>query len=321
MTPVPAVLSGVAWAGFLAIAVLAYRALGLGQVWALRFAAALAVLAIITGLQQVAAAPRGTTFIPVLAIAAVICLVWLVRSERGIREFVSGSRPIGPVLGTVVAVALLAPTIVSAALPSIPDPTQAGPGDVAMTIAMRCHLGLERPVGDPHVDAGPEAILSAELVWARSDVLPGGLTGLFDHGDTGDTAAFRVIDPPATPIDGGGAFPAWLLGDGNPIIVDAATGETVGWFGSTSPSQLRLPDTIGSFTVGIDNQRIRGGHTTRIEWSLIPTRDGPPAWPRVEVGYAHLDRFVLIGQVSCGERASATANTHPAPPQDGRFLP
>ena len=321
LTPLPAVAQGVASGAFLAMSVLAFRGLALGQVWALRFAAGLAALVVVMGLRQIADAPPGTTFIPLLAIAAGACLVWVVGSEQRISAFVAGSRPIGAVLGIVIGAALLAPTLVAAALPVIHDPTQAGPGDVAMTISMACRIGPERPSGDPVVDARPLAILTAELAWSRADVLPGGLAGLLGRDDANDTAGFRVIDPEPIPIDGGGALPTWMTEPPDPVVVDAQSGDVVGWFGSSSPSVERIPRTIGSFTIGIDNGRIRAGRTIRIVWSLAPTQDGPPAWPRAEVAYAHLDRFVLIGTVGCGEHAPATADTRPAPNQYGLLDP
>ncbi|MEA2549643.1 MAG: hypothetical protein QOE42_2241 [Chloroflexota bacterium] len=320
LTPVAAVAVGIASGAFLAISVLAFRALALGQVWALRFAVGVAGVALILGLRQIADAPPDTIFIPLLAIAAGACLAWVVASERRVSAFVAGSRPIGRVLGVVVGAALLAPTLVSAALPAIHDPTQAGPGDVAMTISMACRIGPELPSGDAVADARPTAILTAELAWSRADVLPRGLAGLLGRDDANDTAGFRVIDPAPIPIDGGGGFPTWLLELENPTVIDVQSGETVGWFGSSSPSVERIPDTIGSFTVGIDNNRIRAGRTIRIVWALVPTQDGPTAWPRAEVAYAHLDRFVLIGRVGCGEHAVATAGTVPASAQP-RFLP
>jgi hypothetical protein len=320
MTPVPAVAVGIASGAFLAMSVLAFRGLALGQVWALRFAAGLAGLVVVMGLRQIADAPPDTIFIPLLGIAAGVCLVWVVASERRVSAFVAGSRPIGRALGIVVGAALLAPTLASAALPGIHDPTQAGPGDVAMSISMTCRMGPEQPSGDAVADARPMATLTAELAWSRADVLPGGLAGLLGRDDANDTAGFRVIDPTPIPIDGGGSLPTWLLELDNPIVIDVQSGETVGWFGSSSPSVERIPDTIGSFTVGIDNNRIRGGRTIRIVWALVPMQDGPTAWPRAEVAYAHLDRFVLIGKVGCGEHAVATAGTVAVSAQR-RFLP
>ena len=111
-----------------------------------------------------------------------------------------------------------------------------------------------------------------------------------------------------------------MLEGSEPSVTVVETGEVAGWFGSTSPSVELIPRTLGSFTVGIQLEQIRSNHTIRIVWPLGPMQDGTQPWPRAEVAYAHLDRFVLIGDVTCGERARGTADRQPAPQQPG-FMP
>jgi hypothetical protein len=138
------------------------------------------------------------------------------------------------------------------------------------------------------------------------------VAGLFNSSDYGDSAGFRLLgEAPDLPL------PTWLLANGDVSVVDAATGEQAGWFGSTAPSVALLPETIGSFTIGIAAEAIRAGHTIRAIWLLTPVSDAGAAWPRIEVAYAHLDRFLLEGTVSCGETTTAhqVSLPHPQPPQ------
>jgi hypothetical protein len=77
---------------------------------------------------------------------------------------------------------------------------------------------------------------------------------------------------------------------------------------------------MGSFTVGVEPDRIRSGETIHIGWSLGPTQDGAQPWPRAEVAYAHLDRFVLLGHVACGQQTTGSAGRQPVPAQKP-FMP
>ena len=280
--------------------ILVYRGLGLGRRWALLAAAVLASVIVYSGIQQVSDAPEGTTIIPVLGIFAAACLLWLWGDADRVSAYVAGSPPIGRLLGSTLVLALVAPGFLLAALPAIRDPTQASAADVAMTAGMTCGTGPGPATGDPAVDSQPTATLTVDLEWSRTDLAPEGLVGLVNGSDLDDTAGFRVLEPEPFVLEDGGALPRWLADLKAPAI-DTTTGETIGWFGASSPSVERIPATIGSFTVGIDNGRIRAGHPIRIVWALTPSLDGPQTWPRAEVAYAHLDRFVMIGTVGCGE--------------------
>jgi hypothetical protein len=89
-------------------------------------------------------------------------------------------------------------------------------------------------------------------------------------------------------------------------VVDLDTGEPAGWFGGSAPSVELLPETIGSFTVGLDPAAIQAGRTLRSTWLVVPSADGDAAWPVVEVAYAHLDRFLLLATAGCGESTVGT---------------
>jgi hypothetical protein len=319
-TPVRAVVAVAASAMFIVAAALALRAIGTGHAWALTFGVGVAAVTVLLGVAGVSNAPPGTTTIPVGAIAAAGLLMWVAVSGDELRPFVATSPPIGRRRGSALAAALLVPTVIGTAWPGLPDPTQATAADVEMTLSMACgRRDLQLPDGPLLLDR-PFADLTVDMFWRRADLLPGGISGLTGGARGGDTAGFRITEPPPIEFDGGGAMPTWMLDVPAPKVVVVETGEVAGWFGATSPSVALIPDTMGSFTVGVETDRIRTNRTIHIGWSLGPTQDATQLWPRAEVAYAHLDRFVLIGDVTCGERTKGTADRQPGPPQP-RFLP
>ena len=277
---------------------LAYRALAYGQGWALWYAIAIAVELVVLGVWSVVApAVPGSIIVPLGAILAIGVLLGVHASWARLQTFVAGSRPIGRGLGLVLAGSIFLPALVPPALAALPDPTQAGAADLALRVSMTCDRG-DVPLAEASSAINVQRItLVAEMTWRRSDFLPGGLTGLLQSSDYGDSAGFRLIDEAAQ----GSILPAWLLASNDVPVVDVETGETAGWFGAGSPSTTLLPQTIGSFTIGIEQSAIRAGHPIRATWLLTPTSDADAAWPQIEVAYAHLDRFLLIGTVRCGQ--------------------
>jgi hypothetical protein len=171
--------------------------------------------------------------------------------------------------------------------------------------------------------AGPDrqfARLVADISFRRGDVLPGGLAGQLERADAADAAGFRIVAPLPIDVDTGGSLPAWLLeGDGVDVRV-VETGEVAGWFGASARSMRLLPDTIGSFTAGVDADRIAANRTIRITWTIVPMQDGEQPWPRAEVAYAHLDRFLIQGTIGCGERSTGAPVPGATPHDDPGLL-
>jgi hypothetical protein len=322
-TPVLALLTAMASAVFVTAVSLAYRGLGIGRGWALTFAVGVAFVLIGSGFLQIGNAPEGTTTIPVEAIVAGAILLWVYLSWDRVRAFIQHGRPIGPRLGSAMAGALLGPTLVFVTLPHLADPTQASASDVDMRLAMACgRRDLQIPDGSLVRDR-QYADLTVDLFWRRSDVMPHGVGSLFGSSAGGDTAGFRILEPAPIAIEGGGAIPVWTLdipAQPTPSVTVVETGEVAGSFGATGISEALIPRTMGSFTVFVDEAPIQSGRTIRITWSIRPDQDGAQPWPRIEVAYAHLDRFLLLGQVACGEHTTGSADATPAPEQDP-FLP
>ncbi len=291
--------------------VLAYRALGAGQRWALWYAIAVALEFLIIGIGEVVSPARPTSVtIPLGAILAGGVLLG-VRSAWGrLQAYVSGSRPIGRGLVVALAGSLLLPVFSGPLLAVLPDPTQAGAADLTLRLSMTCDAGNPAS-GGPSASGVQRITLVAEATWRRTDFLPLGVSGLFPSSSPqGDSSGFQVLDnqPP------GSIVPTWLLANNGPVVVDVQTGEAAGWFGASAPSEALLPPTVGSFTIGVEPSAIQAGHTIRASWLLAPLSSSGAPWPRIQAAYVHLDRFMLVGSVGCGE----TVLGHEAPlPQSG----
>lgn len=299
-TPVRALGMLAAEALGLGAIILAIGALVRGQRWALLYAIAICLELLVYGIGSLLATPSGSATIPLGAILAGGVLLGVYAARDRLQAFVAGSVPIGRKMGVVLLLSLLIPATVPPVLAALPDPTQAGADDLGMRLSMHCDRGDVVLDGIGTVSDIQRVTLVAEMRWQRSDLLPKGVAGLFSASDLGDSAGFRLLDEaPDIPL------PTWLLANGDVSVVDLTTGEPAGWFGSTAPSVSLLPDTIGSFTIGIAPEAIRAGHTIRATWLLTPVSDAGAAWPRIEVAYAHIDRFLLEGTVSCGETATA----------------
>jgi hypothetical protein len=293
---------------------LAIGALARDQRWALLYAIGVCVGLVAWGVESVLVTPAGSITIPLGAILAAGVLLAVYAAQDRLKAFVAGSAPIGPKMGVVLLLSLLIPATVPPVLAALPDPTQAGPNDLVVRLSMRCDRGDVVLDGVGNVSDIQRVNLVAEMSWQRSDLLPKGVAGLFNSSGFGDSAGFRLLDE-APDL----ALPTWLLANGDVSVVDAATGERAGWFGSTAPSVALLPETIGSFIIGIASTAIHAGHTIRATWLLTPVSDAGAAWPRIEVAYAHLDRFLLEGTVSCGE--TTTAHPVPLPTPQSRQMP
>lgn len=291
MTPLRALGSGVALAIGLTGLVLAFQALGRGQRWALLYAVGVTVLLLIVDLAGVIVPerPPASVTIPLGAILAAGVLLAVLQNWERLQAFVASSTRLSRGLAVLLAIALLGPAAVPRVLAAIPDPTQATAADLALLLSLTCDRGDVPQQGGPTLVDTQRATLVIDTTWSRTDLLPHGMVGVVTRPDDADTSGFRVIAP---------APWSWVWA-GAPTIVETTTGARAGWWGSSSPSVALLPQAnmAGSDTVAIDPQAIRPNHTIRTTWVLV----GETHWPRIEVMYAHLDRFVVAGTVGCGE--------------------
>lgn len=281
---------------------LAFEGLARGQRWALRYGTAFAAQLVVFGVVSVVEAGQvGAWNIPLGGLLGGGILLGLASAWDRLQTFVADSRPIGRGLAAVLIVSVLAPVLVPPAIAAIPDPTQASADDLRLTLSVTCDRGDVLETGFPPQHDVQRVTIEADMAWRRGDLLPNGLDGLINSAHYGDTAGFRLLEGAM-----GEVIPQWVLVADASGVVDVATGEEAGWFGATSPSVELLPDTIGSFTVGIDPAAIQGGRSIRSTWLLVPSADGDAAWPTIEVAYAHLDRFLLLATAGCGQSAVAT---------------
>ena len=308
MTPLRALGTSLSLAAGLAGLVLAFQALGRRQRWALWYAVVITVMLLVEGLVQVVAPTQpASVTIPLGSILAAVVLLAVMGGWARLQAFVAPSPRLSRALGVMLGLSLLAPLIVPRALAALPDPSQATPDNLEVVISMTCDRGSVEIPDAPTLIDRKRATLVMDTTWNHTDLLPQGMSAIVTRPDDGDTSGFRVLDL---------AGPDWLYWstDNQPGIIDVRTGATAGWWGSTSPSVALLPEDIpGSFTVAIDPQAIRPGHTIRTTWHLYQSSDEAPGWPRVEVAYAHLDRFLLMGTVGCRESVRAR-EVPPHPP-------
>lgn len=308
-TPVHVLLAiGVLGLGLAGLA-LAFGALARGQRWALWYAIAYAVELVVFGaISVIAPEVPGSFTIPLGALLGVGVLLGVRSGWHRLQAFVAASPPVGRALGALLTASLLGPPLLSPALAALPDPTQASADDLRLLVSVTCDRG---DVAEPNFATRRDiqrVMIVADMAWRRGDVLPNGLDGVFNPAHVGDTAGFRLEE---TAMDG--PLPDWLLVPQEPVVVDRASGAVAGWFGSTSPSVELMPDTIGSFTVGIDPGAIQAGRTLRATWLLVPVSDAKTPWPTIEVAYAHFDRFLLGADAGCGETGVGREMPLPSP--------
>ncbi len=323
-TPVHVLLAVVGLGTGVILGVLAFQALARGQRWALLYAIVVALLFVFYGVRDTLfPAVPGSINVPLGAIAAALVLLATLHSWPELRAYVAQSPSLRRVMGASLVGAVALSTLLPGGLAALPDPTQASAADVEMRLSMTCDRRDGRDAYGAAVPEMPHMTLIVNLYWHHGDLLPGGLagaiSGLFEPvnastdgtREVGDTAGWRAV--------GADTFDYQFAGQES--VIDVATGATAGWFGSVSPSVNMIPraEIPGSQTVGVAPEAIRGGHTLRITWQIEGINQGVDGHPRMEVFYAHLDRFVLEGIVGCGETVIGheVPRYAPAAPADG----
>ncbi len=312
-TPGRALLGGAALVAGLIVLAIAFQAVARGQRWALWYAIAIVVLMVVAGLWNTITSGPTTIAIPLGSLFGLFVLAFARRSWLELRPFVSGSAPVRGGLAVVLAASIGAPSLLPPLLAALPDPTQASAADLTLRLSMTCDHGpVPMGAGTPPVD-GQRAIVVADMTWRRTDMLARGLLRSFVPADDADSAGIRTDDAgPGAITAADGSF--WMLPTDEPTVIDTTTGATAGWWGSTSASVALLPETIaGSLTIGIDQAAIQPGHTIRATWLVVPPTGMEAPWPRFEVVYAHLDRFLVEGTVGCGQTTFGREASRGAP--------
>jgi hypothetical protein len=270
--------------------------------------------------------PGGGWNISLNGIAGLILLLWLANSHVAIDAWTAGSRSVASWLQAATLTALLASAAVAVVGSSLPDPTLIGPDDLSAVASVTCAVGTA-DTGDTTdtadtadtTDAGepliPAPTVVLDVTYRRVDAWPRGLVN--SNNGWGDTIGMDV-----TPVPAGVLVPTAIAvgGPGSPDTpVDVSTiigddkvasmlGQTVSVF-----DEIDSPSVVGEI-LGVDQ---RAGRTIRV---TIPTSvnigDGrefdelgtPLPAMGVNIRLAHLDRFVLVARLGCGETGPLGVN-------------
>jgi len=165
LTPVRAALFALAAGLSIALSVLAFRAFGRAQRWALRYCQFVLVMVLVQGAATIFSAPPGGLTIPILGVLGLWMLGPAIGSQMA--EWFSHSRPIGPRL----TIALVIATVAGYGLPyvasAVPDPTQVSASDLDLQVSAVCTRDAS---------GGVTAIdVNTRLRWSRLDLFPYGL--------------------------------------------------------------------------------------------------------------------------------------------------
>jgi hypothetical protein len=275
---------------YLGLVTLAYRALLRQQRWALRYVQMLALALVVAGIAALVQQPITINF---LAIYALVVLPGAF--GRGLADWVSASRGIGPALGALIVLGALGPWVLEPVVAAVPDPTVAGPGDLSMVVSARC---TANPDGVSSVGT-----ITVDLRWSRTDALPHGILGAWrglgdpDHLQVGSPAAIQDGMIP-------GYFPNGLAVE-DQSFVDVETGADAALSHYQASASPYFQLTGNAFAV--DPGTIVSGRAYRATFGV--TQDVPPDASRFRVTYDHQDVWGLEAVLECGQ----TITAQPAP--------
>lgn len=241
---------------------LAAAALPRRQRWALDLALVVNVIGLVLGLREMFTTP-GLFSLNVVASGLILAIAAVERQTLG--RWVRRSRPVRNTLAIAILVVVLGFFVLPAAARDLPDPTQAQPDDLYVELAIECH---------PR-----RVILTADVRWDRTSLLPGGLANLDQYGDV------LVLDQSSEQV--------WRL-DNSPTLVQPNNGNTVAEPGEAyAPNQERTVLALrGMHVIQIGWDALEPGVTYRATWIFIANDDiRDPDMLQVGVEYIHADRF------------------------------
>lgn len=270
LSPIRATVVGIvalAWAAILLIGALA---LSRRQRWALDLAVVATIAGMLFGIGHMVTTP-GLLSLNVLASGALL-LAAAARAET-LGAWVRQSRPIRNGLAFAILVIAMAGTLGPVVASEIGDPTQADRDDLHVDLALDC-----QPM---------RVVLSAEVRWDRTSLVPGGIGQLSQYGDV------LVLDHSSEEI--------WRL-DNYPVLVETATGQVVAEPDEAyAPNQQRTMEALrGPFVIQIPWDALEAGRSYRTEWVFVPS-DSPirPEPLAVAVEYIHADHFRWEAVANC----------------------
>ncbi len=318
LTPVRAALVVAAAALVLTLDVLAFRAFGRAQRWALRYCQFVLALVLVLGAESVFAAPSGTYALPILGLIG----LWMLRPAMGadMAEWFSSARPIGRVLSGALVVAVLAGYGFPYAAAAIPDPTQVSASDLDLQVSAVCMRDSS---------GGVTAIdVNTTVHWSQLDLFPYGLfnggapekwpdgfeSGIAPSGGQ-DSVDLRTawIPIPAH-------VPTYIISEGPQI--SSPNGSVDGLMVAPTESLISLdPYVLASDGIEFTPGSLHAGWTydvvQHVQWLDASAQPEPapaaPVDPLVIVRYAHLERFVVQALASCDRPGSGVEMQLPHP--------
>jgi len=305
LTPVRAALFVLSAGLSIALSVLAFRAFGRAQRWALRYCQFVLAMVLVQGAATIFSAPSGGLTIPILGVIGLWMLGPAIGSQMA--EWFSQSRPIG--LGLTIA--LVTATAAGYGLPyvasAMPDPTQVSASDLDLQVAAVCTRDASGGVTAVEVNT--------HVRWSRLDLLPYGLgqsnvaNSWQDGFETGvsPSGGRNSVDWRTAWISIPSQVPLYLI-SGEPQFT-SPNGSVDGLLLAGPPQNLASLDPYVPAFDGIEFAPggLHAGWTYEIRqhYQWQSGTNPAPADPLVVVRYAHLDRFVVQALASCERSGTA----------------
>ena len=308
LTPGRAALALVGIAAAVSMSLASFLALARGQRWALRYAQILLFLALAFAVDTLVTTPANMYQLPIAGLLGLYCLGPALGADM--KKWTAASRPLGKLLGPLVALTVAAGLILPFAAPILPDPTQVGPRDLDLRLSVACTR-----------DAGGYVTaldVTTEFRWDRLDLLPSGIKGglktLAGRDTGGDGLVYGVLpgvgshldefngkwlDPPS---DYSIAMWPW----GNATLEELRdNGAVVGsWqWGGPEPQLAETTGRIGYADIEtISASMLQAGHQLAFRQRVLPSSMAGASAdrdPLIFIRYQHLDRFVVEAVGTC----------------------
>ncbi len=318
LTPVRAAVFASGGGLALALDVMAFRAFGRGQRWALRYCQFLLAIVVVQGAEFVFAAPPGTYTLPLLGLIGLWMLLPAMGAEMA--EWFSHSRPIGRVLAIGLVGAVAAGYLLPYVAAAVPDPTQVSASDLDLQVSAVCTRDAS---------GGVTAIdVNTRVHWSRLDLFPDGLgqgniaSSWLDGFETGvsPSGGRNIVDWRTAWIPISSHVPMYFP-DGDRQIT-SPNGSVDGLIPAPPPSLVDLdPYVPASDAIEFTPGSLHAGWTyefvQHLQWQDVSAQPEPtppaPVDPLVIVRYAHLDRFVVQALASCDRPGSGVQMQLPYP--------
>jgi hypothetical protein len=288
LTPVRAIVVGVAWAAAAGVLFITFVALQRGQRWALYVAIGITAATAAHGAISLWIDPSTIPLQGVLS-AAALALAWLDR--RKLAEVTASERPAARWVGAVMAGVLIAGFASGPLMAAVEDRTQASVDDLDLVVRVRCD-----EVNEPLLDDRMVLRWTVDVLWEWShvSVLPEGLQEWHDHSDA------IVLRHPGDD---------WVLIATRPPHEAVTTGRTVGWHGAEEPSVGAIPRDLIPAVVefGIHTSDTRPHVRYQAAW-IMHSQTWTEEWPEeAEAWYFHGDTWRLVARAGCDESGEGAA--------------